>query len=110
MSIDRNALAELTEGILSAIGDSVSAIMLYGSSARGTATNESDVDIAVMVRKALSKEEENRLDDLIVDLNLKYDKVFSVVDIADDEYQKWKNIVPFYKNVSSEGIILWKTA
>jgi hypothetical protein len=26
MSIDRNALAELTEGILSAIGDSVSAI------------------------------------------------------------------------------------
>ena len=109
MSIDRNALAELTEGILSAIGDSVSAIMLYGSSARGTATNESDVDIAVMVRKALSKEEENRLDDLIVDLNLKYDKVFSVVDIADDEYQKWKNIVPFYKNVSSEGIILWKT-
>lgn len=110
MSIDRNALAELTEGILSAIGDSVSAIMLYGSSARGTATNESDVDIAVMVRKALSKEEENRLDDLIVDLNLKYDTVFSVVDIADDEYQKWKNIVPFYKNVSSEGIILWKTA
>ena len=110
MSIDRNALAELTEGILSAIGDSVSAIMLYGSSARGTTTNESDVDIAGMVRKALSKEEENRLDDLIVDLNLKYDKVFSVVDIADDEYQKWKNIVPFYKNVSSEGIILWKTA
>ena len=110
MSIDRNTLAELTEGILSAIGGSVSAIMLYGSSARGTATNESDVDIAVMVRKALSKEEEERLDDLIVDLNLKYDKVFSVVDIADDEYQKWKNIVPFYKNVSSEGIILWKTA
>ena len=46
MSIDRSALDELVKGILEAIGGSVNAIILYGSVARGTAGEESDVDIA----------------------------------------------------------------
>lgn len=54
-------------------------IVLYGSYARETYTSESDVDIAVLLNGNLNESTEDRLADLVVDLNLKYDKTFSVL-------------------------------
>lgn len=45
-----------------------------------------------------------------MDMNLKYDKVFSVIDIDYEHFQKWEHVLPFYKNVNQEGIVLWKAA
>jgi hypothetical protein len=39
------------------------------------------VDIAVLLNGNLNESTEDRLADLVVDLNLKYDKAFSVIDI-----------------------------
>ena len=44
-----------------------------------TYTSESDVDIAVLLNGNLNESTEDRLADLVVDLNLKYDKTFSVL-------------------------------
>ncbi len=101
---------ELVKGILSVIGPTVDTIILYGSIARGTATRESDIDIAVIIQRALTEEEEDRLTDFIVDMNLKYNVVFSVIDIIMADLKKWGSVIPFYKNVSNEGIVLWKAA
>ncbi|MCR2000623.1 MAG: nucleotidyltransferase domain-containing protein [Blautia caecimuris] len=54
-------------------------MVLYGSYARETYTSESDVDIAVLLNGNLNESTEDRLADLVVDLNLKYDKTFSVL-------------------------------
>ena len=54
--------------------------------------------------------QEDQLSGFIVDLNLKYDKVFSVIDIDQQTYLKWRNVSPFYQNVDREGIVLWKAA
>ena len=43
-------------------------------------------------------------------MNLKYDKVFSVIDIDYSNFVKWSEILPFYKNVNKEGVVLWKAA
>ena len=101
---------ELVAGILSALSPQVTRIILYGSVARGTDSPESDVDIAVFVQSRLSSVMEDRLSDVVVDLNLKYDRVFSVIDIEESTYRKWRNIVPFYQNVDKDGIILWTAA
>ena len=101
---------ELVEGLLSVLGSKVNTIILYGSTAKGTATAESDVDIAILVNSTLDTEEDDRLNDFIVDMNLKYDTVFSVIDLTEADFKKWGNVVPFYKNVADEGIVLWKTA
>jgi predicted nucleotidyltransferase len=85
-------------------------IVLYGSTARGTNSDESDVDIAVFVHTRLRADEDDLLSDIIVDMNLKYDKVFSVIDIDEAVYQKWRFVTPFYQNVDREGIVLWKAA
>lgn len=99
---------ELVEGILSTLHGQVIRIVLYGSVARGTATDESDVDIAVFVHSKLDYDTEDRLSDFVVDMNLKYDKVFSVIDVDETIYQKWRKVTPFYKNIDNEGIVLWK--
>ena len=103
-------LGELVEGILSILESQVIRIVLYGSVARGTNTAESDVDIALLLNGNLSRETEDKLSDLIVDLNLKYDIVLSVIDIDYEMFKKWEKVTPFYKNVNEEGVVLWKAA
>ena len=97
-------------GQLKIFDDRIISIILYGSVARGTDTPESDIDVAVIVKSALSPLEEDALSDAVVEMNLKYDKVFSVIDIEADTIDKWGDIIPFYKNVRREGVVLWKTA
>ena len=73
--MEQMVLGELVEGILSILESQVIRIVLYGSVARGTNTAESDVDIALLLNGNLSRETEDKLSDLIVDLNLKYDTI-----------------------------------
>lgn len=108
--MDGQMYEELVRGLLSILLGQAVQIVLYGSTARGTATPESDVDIAVFLREKLTAEQEDQLSGLIVDLNLKYDRIFSVIDIDQQTYLKWRNVSPFYQNVDREGIVLWKAA
>ncbi len=108
--MDAKILKELVDGILAIFDTQVIRIVLYGSYARGTNTPESDVDVALLLNGSLNRETENKISDLVVDLNLKYDKVFSVIDIDYAVFQKWENVTPFYRNVNKEGIVLWKAA
>lgn len=110
MSIEQSTLDELVKGILAIVGGYVNAIVLYGSVARGTAEHDSDVDVALIINRPFSYTDDDKLTDFIVDMNLKYGKVFSVIDIPDADYKKWQEIVPFYKNVVNEGVVLWKAA
>lgn len=85
--MDERILMELVDGILRIVNSKVLSIILYGSMARGTNTDESDVD-----------------------MNLEYDKVFSVIDIDYAMFCKWEKVTPFYQNMNREGIVLWKAA
>ena len=108
--MEQQMYSELVQGILNALKGQVSRIVLYGSTARGDGTPESDIDVAVFVASRLDREAEDSLSEFIVDLNLKYDKVFSVIDIDSSVFSKWKDVTPFYQNVEREGIELWKAA
>ena len=108
--MDKQMIDELVAGLLKIVDEQLVSVILYGSVARGTASSESDIDVALLIKGSLSSVTENELSDFIVDMNLKYDKVFSVIDIDIDNYEKWKAVAPFYKNVKQDGIVLWKAA
>ena len=108
--MDKQMVDELVAGLLKIVDDQLVSVILYGSVARGIASSESDIDVALLIKGSLSSVTENELSDFIVDMNLKYDKVFSVIDIDIDNYEKWKAVAPFYKNVKQDGIVLWKAA
>ncbi len=101
---------ELVDGLKHIYDDKLVSIILYGSVARGTYAEESDIDIAIILKGAKEQPALEKLIDFIVDLDLKYDKVFSVIDIDYDNFIKWENILPFYKNVKKDGVILWTAA
>ena len=92
--LDEKITDELVPGILNEIEEKVIKIVLYGSVVRGTDTEESDVDVALLLTKSMDKDEEERLSEFIVDMNLKYDKVFSVIDIEYNIFCEWKAIIP----------------
>ena len=100
-----NLLEKLIPGLVRIFQGSITSIILYGSVARGTQTEESDIDISVLVG-SYTKEMHEQMTDLVVDLELEYDKVLSVLLIDYDR----ENVMPFYKNVKKEGIVLWPAA
>lgn len=87
-------------------GSSVDSIILYGSVARGTQTEESDIDIAVILGE-YTERMHDQMSNVLVDLDLEYDVVLSVLLFDFDHFKKWESIIPCYKNIRNEGIVLW---
>lgn len=48
--------------------------------------------------------------DLVVDLELECGKVISVLCIDYDKFAEWKDVLPFYKNIRKDGVVLWQAA
>ena len=79
---------------------------LYGSYARGDYHEESDIDILLTVdleQPELSKYR-NKIAEITSDLSLKHDITVSVTVKPLEQFQKYANVLPFYKNVIKEGI------
>ena len=105
----RKMLLELEEMLQRVYGNKLKAVILYGSVARGTATEESDIDIMVLIDGTAQELRafEDQLSDVSTDISIKYFKVFSIIDISYQEYMQWMNTLPLYKNVSQEGVVLY---
>ena len=108
--MEERVRSELVDGVLRILESRLEKIVLYGSVARGSDTEESDIDIALVMHGKLDSDTEDRLSDFVVDMNLKYDKVFSVIDIDANHFRTWMEVLPFYQTVEKEGIVLWKAA
>jgi predicted nucleotidyltransferase len=101
---------ELTGGMADILGDTLETVILYGSYARGTQDEESDVDIALILRGKPDWDAMDRLQDFLTDMDIKHGKLFSVVDIDEERFVRLQNVLPFYRNIQKEGVVLWKTA
>lgn len=101
---------ELVQGLTDIFRNNISIIILYGSVARCDATGESDIDIAIVVRSQMDDVTKRRFLSWAADIDIRYERVFSIVDIQESNMKKWEDLLPFYQNVKREGIILWKAA
>ena len=90
-------------------GSNLKSIILYGSVARGTANEESDVDIALIIEKE-DEDMYDKLLDIVVAIELEYNIVITTALIETSLFEKWRDISPFYKNITNEGIELWTAA
>lgn len=103
-------IAEIVDGFVKILDNNIVQIILYGSVARKEDTQESDVDIAIILNEEFTIESRRKMIEWLAELDLKYDRVISIVDIEREKYEKWGNVLPFYKNIQNEGVVLWKTA
>ena len=77
---------------------------IYGSKVLGKDVPGSDIDIMVVLEET-SHDIESRIDDIIFDINLRYDCLISAIFFSLDELQEGPfGESPLYKKAISEGI------
>ena len=95
--------AELKQKLAELYGDSLKQMIVYGSYARGQQTANSDIDIAVVLDKEISKTVEiSRMIDVITDLNLEYSVLISVYPVSSGDYESINS--PLMMNLRREGV------
>jgi predicted nucleotidyltransferase len=105
----KSILDELIENIKTIYGEKLKEIVLYGSYAKELEDEESDIDIVVLLNldDAEMRKYNNVLNEIVSEISYKSMKVISLVDISYDKFINWVNVVPFYKNVLNEGVVLY---
>jgi predicted nucleotidyltransferase len=80
-------------------------VILYGSWARGEATEGSDIDLLIVLEgKVTPGKEIDRMIDIITDINLRYGAVISVYPISHEDFLTINS--PLLINVRREGVSL----
>lgn len=84
------------------------AIYLYGSYARGDFTKDSDINIVAVVRGTREKLQEKLKDiwDISSDMELEYGVIVSPTVIPYNEFEIYKETLPYYRNIVREGVKL----
>ena len=81
-------------------------VRLYGSKAKGTDVEDSDLDV-IIVLKELTPLIESSIDDLVFDINLKYDCLITPLYFSQEELETGPfSESPVYKKAQHEGITL----
>lgn len=97
-------LAELHRRLAAHYGDRLVRAVLFGSHARGEATEGSDVDVLVVLRGEVDSWAEGEpLSEIEVDLMFEYGPVLSIV-VVDEEI--WQRGWAFIRNVQEDGVAL----
>lgn len=96
----------MADAYRSVYGDDVYRIILYGSYARGDNTSDSDVDIVAIVHgsREYLQERLKEIWDRSADLELQYETIISPTVIPYEEFKKYRNDIPYYRNIEQEGV------
>ncbi len=95
LAFARRARAELGERIVH--------IILYGSRARGDYTEDSDIDVLVVVRDIDAKEADERTSPFAYDVLDEYEELLFASVVTEAEYVA-RQARSFYINVAEEGV------
>ncbi len=96
-------LKEFKRRIQPLYGDKLSRLVLFGSWARSEQSEDSDIDVAVVLKGPLKAGREiDRMIDVVTDLNLEYGVLLSIYPVSDQDYMGRRS--PLLINIRKEGI------
>jgi type I restriction enzyme S subunit len=99
----KKLLAELKEGLSQIYGDRLKAVYLFGSYARGDYSEDSDLDVMIVLSDYQNYGAEiDQSGELVSKLSLEYEISISRVIIKEIQWQE--SDTPLLRNVRAEGI------
>jgi len=102
---EKQAVKELVDELKKLYGDNLSRVILYGSKARGDATEDSDIDILVVLKNIQNFSlERKKVKEISWKLSYKYDLLLSIIIRSEQEYMR--KDTPLLMNIEKEGIVL----
>ncbi len=82
-------------------------VILYGSRARGTAVQDSDWDILVLLNKPnVSFKDEQKIRHKLFDIELETGESISTFVYSQKDWDTRLSVTPLFKNIKREGIYL----
>ncbi|MBQ8699948.1 MAG: nucleotidyltransferase domain-containing protein, partial [Schwartzia sp.] len=95
-------LSEYANTVKEIYGNTLNKIILYGSYARGDYKNDSDIDIMILLNVPHEQERDKirELIDATCDFNMEHNLDIQPIPKSDTLFQKWQNVLPFYKNIA----------
>lgn len=105
-------LAGYVKEVQKIYGAHLKSVILYGSYARGDFTQESDVDIMLLVDLPANEVDEysDALAEVDYEYNVNYDIWMMPVVKNVEHFNHWVAAYPFYSNVQREGVVLYEAA
>lgn len=102
----KTILKKISEIYYAVYGEDIVKIVLYGSYARGDYQNNSDIDIVAIVRgeRRDLQERLKKVWDISSELEIEYETIVSPTVIPFEEYEKYKEDMPYYRNIQKEGV------
>ena len=87
-------------------GEKLDNVILYGSYARGDYDSESDIDVMALIdiEKSELAKYRRKVSEIANNIDLKYDVLLSVKLQDKFTFEKYRNDLPYYKNVLREGV------
>ena len=82
-------LRELKESMETFLGDRLLRMVLFGSIARGDYTDESDIDVAIIIR-GLTRELKHQILDRVAEVELNHLMPVSVLLLSEEEFNRLK--------------------
>ncbi|MHA1350566.1 MAG: nucleotidyltransferase domain-containing protein [Promethearchaeota archaeon] len=99
----KKLLKEFKEKLVELYKEQLVDVLLYGSYARGEQREDSDIDIAVILKGNIKPFREiDRITKFSYDLSLKYSVLISIHPLSNDDY--FSRNYPFILNLREEGI------
>jgi predicted nucleotidyltransferase len=87
------------------LGDNVVSITLFGSRARGEGTEESDIDVLILLEES-NLETDWRISEITADYMLEYDIPLSPIIFTEEEWSTNKKRGSFFvESVEKEGVL-----
>ena len=103
---EQQALAHFKTALESLLGHNLLSLRLFGSRARGEGTEESDLDVLVLVQnknRLLCR----RIVEESLDIDLAYDTNLAPTILSAQEYRQNQEYgTPFYRDIEREGVSL----
>ena len=99
-------LNRIADAYRNVYGAELGNVLVYGSYARGDYDEYSDIDIVAIVkgeRKTL-QQLLRQVWDVSSDLEVEYGTIISPTVIPYDEFQQYKEVIPYYRNIMLEGV------
>jgi predicted nucleotidyltransferase len=104
--IEKKAINELIEKLKETYGDNLFKVILYGSKARGDQTEDSDIDIMIILQDFKNKVEEiKKVIAIVSSINFIYEVFISPVILRKNDYETGNLLL--VRNVIKEGFDLW---
>ncbi len=106
----QTVLQEVRSASQKLYGDKLNKIILYGSYARGDQTDESDIDIMIVLNCNADevKKLRSQTAEMSSDISLEQGVFLSVLLRDKEHFEENRDFLPFYRNITREGIAVYE--